>query len=113
MSIFIRTKDRVVEQVALAYLNTTLLAPYGRASELRIDSKAKRIRIHAELKGEATPLEIEITDYRIRQEGARFIVEIRGIHTSREWLTTLATNHLLNIPWELPEQAGRILARAL
>lgn len=113
MGIFTKAKDRVVEQLALTYLNAKLLAPYGRATELRIDSAAKRIFIRAELKGEPTPVEIEITDYVIRQEGDRYLAEIKAIRTSREWLTTLAENQLRNVPLKLPEQVGQILAHAL
>jgi len=113
MSIFTRTKDRVVEQLALSYLNTKLLAPYGRATEVQIDSTAKQIRIRAELNGEATPLEIEITDYTIRQEGNRYLAEIKNIRTSRAWLTTLAENRLRNVPLELPPQVGQVLIHAL
>lgn len=113
MGILSRTKDRVVEQMALAYLNNTLLKPYGQATRMQIDSTAKTIAIHFELKGETTPLEIEITDYQIRQDGARYFAEVKGIRTSREWLTALAADRLCNVPFELPNDVGRLLAQAL
>jgi len=113
MGILSKAKDRVIEQLALAYLNGTLLTPYGRATELQIDSEAKTIRITAELKGETTPVEIEITDYEIRQEGEDYFAKIKGIRTSREWLTALAVNHLRNVSVKLPAQVGGWLARAL
>jgi len=113
MGILSKTKDRVVEQLALAYLNGTLLTPYGRATELRIDSAAKTIRIIAELKGEAAPVEVDITAYEIRQENEIYFAKIKGIHTSREWLTALAENHLRNVSLKLPAQVGGWLARAL
>ncbi|MGC3957417.1 MAG: hypothetical protein QM813_05480 [Verrucomicrobiota bacterium] len=113
MGILSNTKDRIIEQLALAYLNSTLLTPYGRATKVRIDSTAKTINIVAELHGETTPLEVEITSYEIRQEGEDFFAEIRGIRTSREWLTALAINHLQAVAFKLPTQIGRLLARAL
>lgn len=112
MGILTKTKDRVVEQLALAYLNTKLL-PYGHATELRIDSAAKKIFIRAEFKGEALPFEIEITHYLIRQDGENYVAEIKAIRTSREWLTVLAENHLRDVPLKLPAQVGRIFAHAL
>lgn len=102
-----------MEQLALAYLNGTLLAPYGRATKVRIDSKAKTISITAELKGEAVPLEVEITDYEIRREGTTYFAKIKGIRTSREWLTALAVNRLQNVALKLPARIGGLLARAL
>lgn len=113
MGILSNTKDRVVERVALAYLNGTLLTPYGRATQMRIDSTTKTISISVALKGETTPLEIEITDYQIRQEGARYFAKVKGIRTSREWLTMLAAERLCHVPVELPAQVGRLLTHAL
>ena len=113
MGILSSAKDRVLEQMALAYLNGNLLAPYGRATSLRIDSTAKTICIEAELKGEVSPVKIEITDYEIKQEGDRYFAKVRGIRTSREWLTTLAMKHLRNVRFELPAHVGGLLARAL
>ena len=113
MGIFTNTKDRVVEKLALAYLNNALLQPYGRATELRIDSTAKKIHITAELRGETAPLEVEITDYEIRRDGEIFLAQIKALRTSREWLTTLAVNHLQNVPLKLPAQFGGLLIHAL
>ncbi|HEX5221516.1 MAG TPA: hypothetical protein VFZ59_18275 [Verrucomicrobiae bacterium] len=113
MGILSSAKDRVLEQLATAYLNGNLLGPYGRATSLRIDSTAKTLCIEAELKGEAVPLKIEVIDYEIRQDGERYFARVKEIRTSREWLTTLAMEHLRNVPFELPAQVGGLLARAL
>src|SRR5262245_42682896 len=113
MGILSNAKDRVLEQMALAYLNKNLLAPYGRATSLRIDSSAKTICIEAELKGESSPVKIEVTDYEIKPDGARYFAQVKGVRTSREWLTTLAMKHLRNVPFELPAQVGSLLVRAL
>ena len=113
MGILSSAKDRVLEQMALSYLNGNLLAPYGRATSLRIDSAAKTICIEAELKGELSPVRIEVTDYEIKQEGNQYIAKVKGVSTSREWLTTLAMKHLRNVPFELPAHVGGLLARAL
>ena len=54
-----KLKDRVLEQVALAFVNRKWLARYGRATRLRLDSSARKIYIEVELKGESAPVEIE------------------------------------------------------
>jgi len=113
MGILSNAKDRLVEQMAMAYLNGSLLAPYGRATRLRIDSTAKKICIEAELKGESSPVRVEVTDYEIKQEGNRYFATVKGVGTSREWLTTLAMKHLRNVRFELPAQVGGLLAKAL
>ncbi len=113
MGILSNAKDRVIEHLALVYLTGTLLSPYGRATKVRINSTAKTISIEVELKGEKSPLEIEITDYEITQDGSRFFAVVKGVRTSREWLTTLAQDRLRNVPFELPAHVGRLLSRAL
>ncbi|MEY2465866.1 MAG: hypothetical protein QOD03_387 [Verrucomicrobiota bacterium] len=112
MGLFSSAKDRIVEQAALSYLNTTI-APYGRATNLRIDSTARSIHLEVELKGETAPVRIEISDYEFLSEGERYFVTAKGIQTSREWLTILARDRLINQRFELPQQAGRMLMRAL
>lgn len=113
MGLLSKAKDRVLEQLALTYLNGNLLAPYGRATSLHIDSTVKRIVIEAELKGETLPLRIEITDYEIKHEEGRYVARVKGIRTSREWLTQLAVEHLCDVSLELPARVGRLLMQTL
>jgi hypothetical protein len=113
MGIFSNTKDRLTERAALGYLNSKLLAPYGRATSLRIDSTAKTIQFEAELNGEATPIHIQISDYEITKENGRYFVKAASIHTSREWLTRLAADRVANNRFELPAQVGQLIAATL
>jgi len=113
MGVFSNARDRLVEQVTRSYLNGTLLVPYGRATSLRLNSTAKTIDIEIDLKGETAPLKIEITDYEIIKDGDRYFAIVKGIRTSREWLTALAKNQLTDGRFELPPNAGRLLTRAL
>lgn len=113
MSIFANAKDRLVEQAALSYLNSQLLAPFGRATRLRIDSVAKSLAIELDLKGEAVPVNIEIQDYEISETQGRYFLLVRNARTSREWLTALAEKQFCGQRIEIPEQAGRWLTQML
>lgn len=113
MNIFGRAKDRMLEQMALAYLNGQLLAPYGRATQLHLDSQKKTITIEIELKGESSPITVELTDYELSKEGERYFAEVKGVRTSRAWLTALAENKLANVKFPLPSRLGSLLARTL
>jgi hypothetical protein len=113
MGVFSNAKDRLIEGMALAYLNSSVLAPYGRATSLRIDSSAKTLRLDLELKGENAPVQIEILDYELANEGERYFAKAREIRTSREWLTALANDRLRNQTFEIPPQAGAMLMRCL
>ena len=113
MGVFSKAKDRVLEQMALSYLNSKWLEPYGQATSLRIDSAARAITVEVELKGETKPVRIEILDYDIRQEGDRYFAVVKEIRTSREWLTVLAREQLVKSQFELPAKVARLLMFAL
>src|SRR3982750_3665285 len=113
MALFSKARDRMVERVALVYLNATLLRPYGRAHRLHIDSTTKTIRFEIHLKGETEPVEVEITDYEITREADRYFALVKSIRTSREWLTALATDQVCDRRFDLPEAVGRWLKRTL
>ncbi len=113
MGFLSNAKDRMVETMALQYANASLLAPYGRATRLQLDSAAKNIRLELELKGEATSIQIEIRDYELSSEGGRYFATAREIVTSREWLTQLAADRLANQRLEIPANAGALLMKYL
>lgn len=113
MGILSQAKDRVVEQLALAYLNEKLMLPYGRVTQLRIDSTKKTIWVTGNLKGETTPVELEIFDYEIGRDEAGDFVIVQGLRTSREWLTELARNHLCGVRFKLPAKISGMLRQAL
>ena len=113
MGIFASAKDRIVEQTALSYLNNSLLAPYGHATNLRVDSTAKTLSIEVELKGEVAPVRIEILDYDLAKQEDRYFISAAEIRTSREWLTRVAKDFLVKRRFELPSETGAMLMRAL
>ena len=113
MGIFSRAKDRLIEQMGLTYLNGRLLAPYGRATKLRIDSKLKTLSIDAQLNGEVAPIRIDLIDYEVTKKGGSYFAEVSQIQTSREWLSKLVTDKLIPIKLKLPPALGRLLFHAL
>lgn len=113
MGILSRAKDRLIEQMGLAYLNGHLLVPYGRATRLRIDSHLNTISIDAQLNGETAPIRIDLIDYEVTKKGGNYFAEVREIQTSREWLSKLAAKELVPIKLKLPPALGRLLFHAL
>ena len=113
MSFFSGFKDRLIEQGALSYLNSTFLEPYGQATSLQLNSKERTMKLRLELKGETVPVELELTDYEIAHEDGRYFALVKGVGTSREWLTTLAREQLCNRRFELGPKAGPLLMKLL
>lgn len=113
MSLFSKTKNWIIETAALHYVNTKILAPYGQATALHIDSSVRNASIDVELKGETLPVRVELIGYEITQEGDRYFVTAGQIRTSREWLTELARAQIGNSRFEIPAEVGRKLKLAL
>jgi len=62
-------KDRLFEKVAVPILNRTVLAPYGEARELRLNSSDKSAEIVVALKGEEVPVRITVGRYEVSEVG--------------------------------------------
>lgn len=107
------SKDRMVESMALPMLNNSLLRPYGKATSLKLNSSEKSASVVLDLKGENEPVEIQITRYELQQDAGKVFIILQGVNTSREWLTTLAREHLINKRLELPPQAAAYAGRML
>jgi hypothetical protein len=113
MSFFSGIKDRMIEHAALSYLNSNFLEPYGQATSLQLNSKERTAKMRLELKGETIPVELEVTEYEITQEEEGYFARVKGVRTSREWLTTLAREQLCNRRFKLGPKAGPLLMKLL
>jgi len=99
--------------MATPMLNNSLLKPYGQATSLRLNSSEKSAAITLVLKGETQPVEIKIGKYELIPEAGKVYLILRDVTTSREWLTTLAQDHLVGKKFELPEQAASYAGKLL
>ena len=102
-----------MESMATPMINNSLLKPYGQATSLRLNSSEKSAAITLALKGESQPVEINIGKYELIPEGGKVYLILHAVTTSREWLTTLAQEHLINKKLELPEQAAAYAGKLL
>ena len=102
-----------MESMALPMINNSLLKPYGQATNLTLNSGEKSAAITLELKGESEPVEIKIGKYEILPEAQKVYLILRAVTTSREWLTTLAREHLIDKKLELPAQAAAYAGKLL
>ena len=111
MGIFSNSKDRLTEKLALPLLNKSILAPYGKATRLSLNSAAKTVELELQLTGERELVRLQVTRYELTKEGDNAYAIIREIQTSREWLTTLAGQHLLNRRLKLPSRVNSLIFR--
>jgi hypothetical protein len=104
-------KDRLFEKVAVPILNRTVLAPYGEARELRLNSSDKSAEIVVALKGEEVPVRITVGRYEVSEVGHDTFVTVHEIDTSREWMTALAERNVVGKPFRLPREFAGPLSR--
>ena len=102
-------KDRLFETVALPLLNRSVLAPYGKATDLRLDSRERTAEIVLELHGEREPVHVRVGRYEFSRVGEETFVTIGDVETSRAWMTELAVRNVVGRTLKIPrEYAGMI-----
>lgn len=106
-------KDWLVEKAGMAMLNQAMLKPYGTLTALKLDTMAGTIEAELELKGETQPVRLHVQEYELREKDGRVFFVIRRIATSREWLTTLARDFVVDKPFELPDSVKKFLPMIL
>jgi len=107
------SKDRLVESMAPGLLNSGILEPYGRVTNIKLDSGSGELDVTLELKGEMEPLRVHIQEYELIEESSRMYLLIHRIVTSRPWLTALAENLAVGRKLELPSEVAKTVARFL
>ena len=106
-------KDWLVQKTALAMLNQSVLKPYGTLTNLKLDTAERTIEAELDLKGETHPVRIRVSEYEIIEEADATYLILKGITTSREWLTTLARDFAVDRRFKLPDAARSYLSMLL
>jgi hypothetical protein len=86
-------KDHALAVAVRLWFNKTYKR-YGHMTSIQIDSTARSIRVELDLKGENSPLAIDIRSYKLVTESGETLIEIGDIETSREWLNLLLADYL-------------------
>jgi hypothetical protein len=107
------SKDRLVETMAPGLLNSGFLQPYGRITNLKLNSESRELDLTVELNGEVEPLRVHIQEYELIEEGDKTFLIMHRVVTSRAWLTTLARDLAVGRKLELPENIAKQIARFL
>jgi len=105
---FTAAKDAMASRGAQSYLNT-LIAPYGKLTELRIDSKRQSVEGVCLLHGESIPISMKVGKYVIENVGAKKFVHATHCTCSRPWAESLLKNFVEGKKVELPGWAAAAL----
>jgi len=73
--------------------------------DLKLNTAERSLSISLHLKGEESPININVREYTLVTKDGRTFVEIDGskIETSREWLTTLIQDRLGRRSFAIPD----------
>lgn len=107
------SKDRLIETMAPGLLNSGFLQPYGRVTDLKLNSDSGELDVTLELNGEVEPLRVHIQEYELIAEDEKMFLLIHRIVTSRAWLTALATDLAVGRKLEIPGNVAKQVARFL
>ena len=113
MSLISIARDRLVERIGVPIINRSILEPYGKVTNLSVDSSAKSAEVTVELKGESEPIHVDISRYELIETNGRTILFIRAIRISREWMDNAAAEFLVNRPLKIPPDLAGKLRRIL
>lgn len=79
--------------------------------DLKLNTAERSLSVSLHLKGEESPININVREYSLTTKDGRTFVEIDGskIETSREWLTTLIQDQLGQRSFPIPENLARFI----
>jgi hypothetical protein len=107
------SKDRLIETMGPGLLNAGFLQPYGRVTDLKINSDSGELDVTLELNGEREPLRVHIQQYELLEDDGKMFFVIHRVVTSRAWLTMLAKDLAVGRRLEIPGNVARQVARFL
>ncbi len=105
---FTATKDAMTSRGARAYLNT-LIAPYGRLTELHIDSRRQTVEGVCLLHGESVPITVKVGKYVVKEVGPKKYLYATHCTCSRPWAQSLLKHFVEDRRLDLPAWAAAVL----
>ena len=112
MSFFDRLKGQAVSLAARQFLNS-YLEKYGTMLNFSVHPETKTISAEVLLKGEQSPIRLELTGYEIGGTAEKPTLRIARAEASREWLGTVLREFVQGKDFELPPKAVPLLKMLL
>jgi hypothetical protein len=106
-------KDRLLATGAKAHVNK-LIERYGTLVDLQLNTVYRSLSLTLLLKGEGAPIEIRVHEYTLLTTDGKSVLVIDGskIDTSREWLTALIRDRVVEKRLVIPENLQWVIQLA-
>lgn len=101
-------RDRATEAAAGAYIRGKI-QDFAELKALQVDSRQKRIVVEVDLKGEPSPVRIEVHAYEVAQRDGETYIRILKAAASREWLGIALNQYLVGQGIKVPAAVGALL----
>lgn len=99
-------KDSAFESAAKLYLNQKI-GEFGKVTRFELDRKGGRMFIEAELKGESSPVSIEVGNYEVQHRDGADYLTVRRVTASREWIGIALQQYVVGREFKLPANVAR------
>lgn len=108
INILQKGKDKALSTAILSILNKKIKL-FGEISNLKLDTKNKKIELKVGLKGELEPLLVTIHRYEIKEVAENHYLIAHDVDTSREWINLLVKEHFYNQKIEIPKKFVKMI----
>ena len=105
---FSSAKDRAVEASARAFLERKV-KNFGQIEHLQMDTRNRTASITLTLKGEVSPITIEIRNYDVTQRDGASWIRVNNVTASREWMGLALQEYVVGQQFKLPGGASAFL----
>lgn len=103
-----KIKDNALSKGVQFAINVKI-KEFGEMLKFNLDSQNKTIELEIMLDGEKEPLNVKINSYEIVEENGKYYISVKDITTSRKWINVVASEHLNNQKFEIPEIYAKML----
>jgi hypothetical protein len=82
------------------------MADYGELLDFKFSSRTRSAEMHVLLKGETSPLTVQVNDYEMIRQGDSDYVVVKSATASREWVNAVLRNFVIQKPHRIPARFG-------
>ncbi len=112
MGLFHKGKDKVISLVLKGKLDE-IIRDFGEVKALSVNTNEKVIAARIALKGESTPFEVLLRNYRFRRDNGKYFFMFDDLGTSREWVNVVLSKVLKAKQFEVPSQYAEIAEKLM
>ena len=99
---FTSLKEKALQAAAKAFINRQI-EKFGVLTRLEIDSRKRSLRGELELRGEPSPITIQVGSYALSEADGASYITFQDIQSSREWITALLSQYLAGQKLPVPK----------